>query len=78
MTVIKRKIHIIGINSFEFEELSKKLQSLFIKIDNIAVPVSYFQNIKIWGEKYSSNKKSFFASHSDNEMIEWIKSQKTM
>ena len=76
MTVIKRKIHIIGINSFEFEELSKNLQSLFIKIDNIAVPVSYFQNIKIWGEKYSSNKKSFFASHSDNEMIEWIKSQK--
>ena len=45
MTYIKRKIHVIGINSFEFKELPLKLQKLFIKTENIAVPDPYFANI---------------------------------
>ena len=48
MTEIKRKIHVIGINSFEFQELPLKVQNLFLKIVNIAIPDSYFANIKLW------------------------------
>ena len=76
MTKINRKIHIIGINSFEFEDLPSKLQTLFIETVNIAVPNSYFVEIKSWGENNLGKKKSFFASNSNNELIDWLKSQK--
>ncbi len=76
MTKINRKIHIIGINSFEFEDLPSKLQTLFIETVNIAVPNSYFVKIKSWGENNLGKKKSFFASNSNNELIDWLKSQK--
>ena len=46
MNQIKRKIHVIGINSFEFKELPLKLQKLFIKTENIAVPELYYADIK--------------------------------
>ena len=46
MTEVKRKIHVLGINSYTFEDLSSKLQDLFIKTENIAVPNSYFEEIK--------------------------------
>ena len=45
MTKIKRKIHVIGINSFEFKELPLKLQKLFIKTETIAVPDPYFATV---------------------------------
>ena len=31
MTEVNRKIHVIGINSYKFEDLSFKLQNLFLK-----------------------------------------------
>ena len=46
MAEVNRKIHVIGINSYIFEDLPSKLQDLFIKTRNIAVPNSYFEEIK--------------------------------
>ena len=40
MTEKKRKINVIGINSYKFEDLPSKLQDLYIKTENIAVPNS--------------------------------------
>ena len=45
MTEVNRKIHVIGINSYKFEDLSFKLQNLFLEIENIAVPDSYFEKL---------------------------------
>ena len=42
MTEVNRKIHVVGIKSYIFEDLPSKLQDLFIKTGNIAVPNSYF------------------------------------
>ena len=75
MAKIKRKIHVIGINSYEFKELPLKIQTLFIRIKNIAVPDSYISYIKFWAEKHEQNKL-FFASKSNENLIKWIKSQK--
>ena len=50
MTEVNRKIHVIGINSYKFEDLSFKLKNLFLKTENIAVPNSYFEEIKSWSE----------------------------
>ena len=77
MTQIKRKVHVIGINSFEFKELPFKLQQLFIETENISVPESYFANIKLWAKNYTKQEKLFFVSRSDNKLISWLKSQKT-
>ena len=77
MTEMKRKIHIIGINSFEFQELPVELQKLFLETVNIAIPDSYFKDIQLWAEKYANHKKLLFASRSDQKLINWLKSQKT-
>ncbi|MCR8538832.1 MAG: precorrin-6Y C5,15-methyltransferase (decarboxylating) subunit CbiT [Prochlorococcus marinus CUG1439] len=77
MTEIKRIIHVIGINSFEFKDLPLKLQNLFIETVNIAAPNSYFEKIKLWSKNNSEQKKSFFASKSNNELINWLRFQKT-
>jgi len=77
MTEVNRKIHIVGINSYKFEDLSFKLQNLFLNTDNIAVPNSYFEEIKSWSEIGLEKKKSFFSSNSNNELVNWLKSQKT-
>jgi len=77
MTEVNRKIHVIGINSYKFENLSFKLQNLFLKTENIAVPNSYFKEIKSWEENGLGKKKSFFSSKSNNELVNWLKSQKT-
>ena len=66
-----RKIHVIGINSFEFEELPLKLQNLFISINKIAIPISYNDKIKSWSKK----NKNFFLSKSDSKLINWLQSQ---
>ena len=76
MTDTKRKIYVLGINSFEFKELSLKLQTLFIKTKNIVVPHSYLSDIKFWAEKETKQKKFFFESHSDNKLIDWLKAQR--
>ena len=77
MTQIKRKIHVIGINSFEFQELPLKLQNLFIETISIAIPDSYFEDIKLWAEKNTKQKKLLFAHKSDKKLINWIESQET-
>jgi len=77
MTHVNRKIHVIGINSYTFRDLPSKLQDLFITTDNIAVPNSYFEKIKSWSQNNLEKKKSFFASKSNKELINWLKSQKT-
>ena len=77
MTEVNRKIHVVGINSYIFGDLPPKLQELFLKTGNIAVPNSYFEEIKSWSENDLEKKKSFFSSNSNNELIEWLRSQKT-
>ena len=77
MTEINRKIHVIGINSFKFEDLPYELQNLFKETVNIAVPNSYFEEIKSWKKNNSEQKKSFFASKSNTELINWLRYQKT-
>jgi len=77
MTEVNRKIHVLGINSYIFEDLPSKLQNLFIKTRNIAVPSAYFEKIKSWSENNLDQKKLFFASQSNNELINWLRSQKT-
>jgi len=77
MTEVNRKIHVIVINSYKFEDLSLKLQILFLETENIAVPNSYFEEIKSWNKNSLLKKKSFFSSKSNNELINWLKSQKS-
>ncbi|ABB50422.1 putative precorrin-6y methylase [Prochlorococcus marinus str. MIT 9312] len=76
MTEINRKIYIVGINSFKFEDLPFKLQNLFNETVNIAVPNSYLEKIKSWSENDLKQKKLFYASKSNNELINWLRSQK--
>ena len=76
MTEVYRKLHVIGINSYIFEDLPSKLQDLYIKTGNIAVPNSYFEEIKSWSESGLGKKKSFFSSNSNIELVNWLKSQK--
>jgi len=76
MTEKKRKIHVLGINSYKFEDLPLKLQNLFLNTVNIAVPNSYFLKIKSWSENNLEQKHIFFASPSNNKLINWIRSQK--
>ena len=76
MKEVKRTIHVLGLNSFEFEELSINMQNLFKEIDNIAVPGSYISNIKKWAENYPKKEKIFFESKSDSKLINWLKNQK--
>jgi len=77
MTEVNRKIHVIGINSYKFGDLTSKLQDLFLKIRNIAVPNTYFEEIKSWSENDLEKKKSFFSSKSNSELVNWLRSQKT-
>ena len=77
MTEVYRKIHVVGINSYVFKDLPTKLQDLFLKTQNIAVPNSYFEEIKSWGEIDLEKKKTFFSSNSNNELVNWLGSQKT-
>ena len=77
MTEVNRKIHVLGINSYKFEDLPYKLQDLFIKTGNIAVPNSYIEEIKSWSKYDLEKNKSFFPSKSNNELINWLRSQKT-
>ena len=76
MTEIIRKIHVIGINSFKFEDLPFKLKNLFIETVNIAVPNKYYEKIKLWSENNLGKEKIFFASKSNKELINWLSSQK--
>ena len=41
MKKIKRKIHVIGLNSFKSEDLSLEVRELFHQVKNIAAPITY-------------------------------------
>jgi len=77
MTEVNRKIHVLGINSYIFGDLPSKLQDQFLETANIAVPNSYFEEIKSWSKSGLEKKKSFFSSSSNNELVNWLRSQKT-
>ncbi|KGG09028.1 bifunctional cobalt-precorrin-7 (C(5))-methyltransferase/cobalt-precorrin-6B (C(15))-methyltransferase [Prochlorococcus marinus] len=72
----KRKIHVVGINSYKFEDLPLKLQNLFQETVSIAVPNLYFEEIKSWSENCLEKKKLFFSSNSNKELFHWLRSQK--
>ena len=72
-----RKIHVVGINSYEFEELSSSVKSLLRNIENIAIPESYFDQVNIWFNKSENCKKNFFSSGSNNELIKWLENNKS-
>ena len=77
MTEVNRKIHVLGINSYKFDDLPFKLQELFMKTRNIAVPNKYFEEIKLWSENDLEKKKSYFSSNSNHELVNWLRFQKT-
>jgi len=60
MTEKKRKIHVVGINSYKFEDLPPKLQNLFQETVSIAVPNSYLEKIKSWSENDFRKKEITF------------------
>ena len=77
MKVKIRKIHVVGINSFDFEELSSSIKLLLRDIKNVAIPESYFYEIESWFNKSEDCKKNLFSSKSNNDLIKWLKSNKS-
>ena len=73
MEEFKRKIHVVGLNSFEIEDLSQEVQKLFHKVQNIAVPHTYIHEIKGWVSKNHIDKKNFYGSKSNLDLIKWLK-----
>ena len=69
----KRKIHIIGINSFKIEDLSLEIQELFHKVQNIAAPNTYINKIKGWVSMKDLEEKNFYESKSNLDLINWLK-----
>jgi len=77
MKAKNRKIHVVGINSYEFEELSSNVKSLLRNTENIAIPQSYFDQINIWFNKSEHCKKKLFSSGSNNDLIKWLEKNKS-
>ena len=74
MKVNKKTIYVIGINSFNFEDLKLNLQNLFHETNYIAAPDIFIEKIKKW-DKSEGTQKIFFSSRSDNKLINWLKNQ---
>ena len=74
MKKIKRNIHVIGLNSFKFEDLSLEVQEIFYKVKNIAAPCTYIHEIRKWFSMKSIEDKIFYESKSNLDLINWIKS----
>ena len=73
MKKFKRKIHVIGLNSFKIEDLSLDVQELFYKVNNIAAPNTYMNEIKGWISMKSIEDKNFYESKSNLDLINWLK-----
>ena len=69
----ERKIHVIGLNSFRFEDLSLDVQKLFIKVRNIAAPYTYIHKIEDWVSMNFIEEKNFYKSKSNIDLINWLK-----
>ena len=74
MKLLKRKIHIIGIDSYDFNDLKFDLQKLYKDTCLIAVPRKYLNKIKDW-DTSKRNSKQYFSSDSNIELINWLKVQ---
>ncbi len=69
-----KTIHVVGINSFRFEDLKDNIKNLFIRTKNIAAPSSFVEEIKSWESHKYIEQKNFFISESNNNLIKWLKS----
>jgi len=74
MKKIKRKIHVIGLNSFRIADLPIKVQELFHKVKNIAAPYTYINEIKKWVSMKIIEDKNFYESKSNLDLIKWLRS----
>ena len=74
MNKFERKIHVIGLNSFKIEDLSQDVQQIFHKVENIAAPHTYINQIKEWVSMRFIEKKNFYESKSNLNLINWLKS----
>jgi len=74
MKKFKRKIHVIGLNTFKIEDLSQEVQELFHKVKKIAAPYTFIHEIKKWVSMKLIEGKIFYESKSDSELINWLKS----
>ena len=74
MKNIKRKVHVIGLNSFNIEDLSLEVKALFSKVKNIAAPYTYIHEIKKWVSMKLIEEKNFYESKSNLNLINWLKS----
>ena len=70
----KKKIHVIGLNSFQFRDLGLDIQNLIGQTKNITAPISYIEDIKNWCSERFINDKNFFISKSDANLIKWLQS----
>ena len=71
---IIRTIHVIGINSFNFRDLSLEVQEIFHNVSNVAAPHSYLDEIKSWAVMKFIEEKNFYKSKSNIDLIKWLKS----
>ena len=69
----KRKIHVIGLNSFKFEDLSLETKELFFKVRYIAAPKTYIYEIEDWVSMKFLEEKNFYESKSNIDLIHWLK-----
>ena len=73
MKKIKRKIHVIGLNSFKFQDLTIEVQELFHKIENVAAPNTFIKDIEEWVSSRLIERKNFYESKSNLALINWLK-----
>ena len=74
MKKIKRKVHVIGLNSFNIEDLSLDVRTLFSKVKHIAAPYTYIHEIRKWVSMKFIEEKNFYESKSNLDLINWLKS----
>ena len=74
MKKIKRKIHIVGLNSFKVEDLTTEVQELFHKVKHIAAPYTYVNEIRRFVSMKCVEEKIFYESKSNLDLINWLKS----
>jgi len=72
-----RKIHVVGINSFDFDELSLSIKIILKGIKNIAIPESYFDQICSWFNDSEKDKKNLYSSKSNSDLINWLDNNKS-
>ena len=73
MKKFKRKIHVIGLNSFKIKDLTSEGQELLHKVKNIAAPISYIHELKKWVSLNLIKEKNFYESKSNLDLINWLR-----